>query len=102
MFATEKTTAGTPQITHAANRCATVGDIKARRIFFPALAAFRSNILDAADLSEAGRDSLLKLLRAVDANCPTSTSWDEAMVKTAAERAEQRDLELVGSGVSRI
>lgn len=62
-------------------------EIKARRIYFPALAAFRSNLLDAADLSAACREELLALLRKVEASAPTSESWDAAMAKFGSELA---------------
>jgi hypothetical protein len=77
---------GSPGVTAAADRCASVSEIKARRIFFPALAAFRSNILDAADLSDACRDELKALLEAVDAAAPTTYSWDESMVRRASRQ----------------
>lgn len=84
----EKITAGraSPYLRAAAARCAPASEIRARRIFFPALAAFKSNCLDAADLSPACRDELLALIRVVEANAPSQTSWDNALVQRAGRQ----------------
>lgn len=77
---------------------APASEIRARRIYFNAMAAFRSNLLDAADLSPAFRDRLLTFLRQVDADAPTQAEWDSAMAHSPQTRLELRDLREVGCG----
>jgi hypothetical protein len=68
-------------------------EFRARRLFTSAMAAFRSNLLDAADLSPAFRDQLLSFLRQVDAQAPTMAEWDKAMAEpVTTSSAEQREL----------
>jgi hypothetical protein len=74
-----------PGVAYGAQRCATASDIRARRLYLDALAAFRSNVQDAADLGPAIREDLLSFLRTVDAHTPTSASMDEAMAKRAKQ-----------------
>jgi hypothetical protein len=63
----------------AAARRGAATEFRARRLYAGAMAAFRSNLLDAADLSPAFRDRLLAFLRKVDAEAPTQAEWDAAM-----------------------
>jgi hypothetical protein len=74
-----------PGVAHGAQRCATAGDVRGRRLFLQSLSAFRSNILDAADLSPGCREQMLAFLREVDALAPTSGSFDRAMTARAAQ-----------------
>lgn len=74
-----------PGVAFGALRCATADDIRARRFYLDAMAAFRSNMLDAADRGPGIREELLTFLRAVDAIAPTSTSLDAAMAKRAQQ-----------------
>jgi hypothetical protein len=63
-------------------------EFKARRIYFAAMAALRSNLLDAADLSPAFRDRLEAFRRQVDAMAPTQAEWDAAMEQSPETRQE--------------
>lgn len=74
-----------PGVAYGAQRCATASDIRARRLYLDALAAFRSNVQDAADLGPAIRDELQDFLKLVTAAAPTSASMDEAMAKRAQQ-----------------
>jgi hypothetical protein len=74
-----------PAVAYGAQRCATSDDIRARRFYFEAMAAFRSNVLDVADRGPGIRDMMLEFLRSVDAIAPTSTSMDAAMAKRAQQ-----------------
>jgi hypothetical protein len=85
-------------VLRAAVRRGAATEIRARKLYFGAMAAFRSNLLDAADLTPAFREHLLAFLRQVDAMAPTQAEWDEAMAQTPETRQEMRDLQDVGSG----
>lgn len=74
-----------PRLAHAAQRCATAGDVRGRRLYLDSLAAFRSNLMDAADLGPGVRDELLAFLRGMDAIAPTSASLDAAMARKAQQ-----------------
>lgn len=65
----------------------TAGDVRARKLYFSSLSAFRSNLLDAADLADSGvRDELLAFLRNVDAIAPNSEKLDAAATQPAGDR----------------
>lgn len=79
---------------------AAAGDVRARKLYFRSLAAFRSNILDAADLGPGVREALLGFLRAVDAVAPTSDQLDAVAGASAPARlSERRAVELSGNGL---
>ena len=54
-------------------------EVRARQIYFPALAALRSNLLDAADISDVFRAQILIFLKNIDANAPSQEAWDRAI-----------------------
>jgi hypothetical protein len=59
------------------------------------MAAFRSNIFDAADLSPAFRERLLAFVRQVDAHAPTMADWDKAVAEPATtSQVDQPELSL--------
>lgn len=84
----EKVAAGhiSAALAHAAMRQASESDVRAKRIFFDGLAAFRSNTQDAADLCPANRTMLEAFLKVVDACRPTEGSWDASIVVSGAQR----------------
>lgn len=70
-------------------------EFRARRLFYRSLSAFRSNILDAADLSPAFRKQLLRYLHHVDTHAPKQAEWDMAMAEPAPETpSEPRSMSL--------
>lgn len=71
-------------------------DIRSRELYFHSLAAFRNNLLDAADLAGGGiRGELLGFLRVLDAAAPTSEHLDAA---AAGRLTKSDELQIVGSG----
>lgn len=75
-----------PRLKFGAARCGAATEFRARRLFMDSLAAFRSNMLDSADLSDAFREQIRTFLRKVEAEAPTLTQWDEAMAEKAGKQ----------------
>lgn len=60
-------------------QCSSATEFRARKIYRQGLAAFRNNLLDAADLSPVMRDELLRFYRELERIAPTHAQWDAAM-----------------------
>lgn len=76
----------TQGLAFGALRCGAATEFRARRLYNESLAAFKSNLLDAADLSPAFRDNIYAFLKQLDATAPTLTQWDEAMAEKAGNQ----------------
>lgn len=74
-----------PRLKLGAERCGAATEFRARRLFLESMAAFRSNLLDCADLSDAFREQLHAFLRTVEGEAPTLNQWDAAMSAKAGK-----------------
>ncbi len=65
------------QLGEADNQFLTRLEDRAQRIFYPALAEFKSKIQDAMALSDIQREQFQYLLDAIHDNAPVARDWDE-------------------------
>lgn len=77
-----------PQVAASAAmaHCSSATEFKARRMFNAALARFRSDVQDAAAVSQAFNTELLRFLSTVAEHTPTMNDWDHAMQRKAGEQ----------------
>ncbi|MEO8895041.1 MAG: hypothetical protein ABI450_04105 [Rhizomicrobium sp.] len=56
------------------------GEYRAQQIFYTALDRFRTQVADAAPLTDLRRDALADLIAALDDTTPNRRAWDEAIM----------------------